>query len=100
MLAEGVRRYGKPWSTDLKLALVLIEGSDKLVQGQELAKRVEAQQLGQQLQGALAYNGSSVLQPACGQNHPLLPLLHFSSFLAEQKPFISTLGHPRKPQER
>lgn len=35
----------KPRGSDLQLVLVLIQGSEELVQGQELAKGVEAQQL-------------------------------------------------------
>ena len=49
----------------LQLQLVFFQRGSKLVQGQEFAKGVEAHQLGQQLQGTLAHNGSLVLQPAC-----------------------------------
>ena len=53
----------------LKLGLVLVQGGNKLVQGQELAKGVEAEQLGEQLQGALAHYGCLVLQPTCAHHH-------------------------------
>lgn len=63
----NVRSLARPRSrgSDLKLVPVLIQGSNKLVQGKILAKGIEAQQLGQQLQGALAHYGCLVLQPAC-----------------------------------
>ena len=60
-----MRALARPGESDLKLVLVLIQGSNKRVQGKILAKGIEAQQLGQQLQGALAHYGCLVLQPAC-----------------------------------
>ena len=41
-LQEVQKGAARPGGSDLKLALVLIQGGDKLVQGQELAKWVEA----------------------------------------------------------
>ena len=52
-------------SVYLQLQLVLVERRSELVQRQELAKGVEAHELGQELQGALAHYGSLILQPAC-----------------------------------